>query len=195
MESPDSHKSTLQKAESGKFDCGLSPKLIETERLILREVDPVHDFEGWAATFGDPDTVQYLGIEPMTRQQAWRSMAVIIGHWAIRGYGFFSVIEKASGKWAGRIGHWYPEGWPQPEVGWTLHPDFRGKGYALEAGSACIDYAFQKLDWPEVVHLIAPENTASIRVAEKLGSSFIRKIDCIPGFYDKPCLIYGQKRS
>jgi hypothetical protein len=69
-------------------------KMIETERLILRQVDPVLDFEGWAAAFGDPETVKYLGLEPMARPQAWRSMAVIIGHWAIRGYGFSRSSKK-----------------------------------------------------------------------------------------------------
>jgi len=172
-----------------------SETILETERLILREIDPDHDFEAWAEAFADPDTVRYLGIEVMNRQQAWRSMATMIGHWQIRGYGFMSVIEKATGKWAGRIGPWNPEGWPQPEIGWTLHPDFTGKGYATEAGAACIEYAFETLGWDEVIHVIAPENIASINVAEKLGSHYLRTIPNIPGMYDKPCLIYGQDRS
>lgn len=168
--------------------------IIETDRLILREVNPEADFEAWAEAFADPDTVRYLGIGTMNRQQAWRSMATIIGHMSIRGYSFMSVIEKATGKWAGRIGPWFPEGWPQPEVGWTLHPDFCGKGYATEAGRASIEYAFDVLGWDEVVHVIAPENIASIRVAEKLGSEYLRTIPNIPGMYDKPCLVYGQSK-
>ena len=55
-------------------------------------------------------------------------MALAIGHWAIRGYGFFSVEHRATGAWVGRVGPWYPEGWPAPEVGWTLSPDHRGRG-------------------------------------------------------------------
>ncbi len=169
--------------------------IFETKRLILREVNPEHDFEGWAETFADPDTVKYLGVEPMNRNQAWRSMAVIIGHMSMRGFSFLSVIEKETGRWVGRIGHWFPEGYSRREVGWTLHPDYRGKGYALEAGQACIDYAFETLGWDEVVHLIAPENIASIRVAEKLGSRLFERLDSMPGFYEKPILVYGQSRK
>jgi ribosomal-protein-alanine N-acetyltransferase len=58
--------------------------IIETERLILRPVDPERDFEGWAKAMADEETVRYLGTKPMSRAQAWRSMAVVMGHWAIR---------------------------------------------------------------------------------------------------------------
>jgi RimJ/RimL family protein N-acetyltransferase len=59
--------------------------IIETERLILREIDPEHDFESWAETMADENTVRYLGSKPMIRAQAWRSMAMMIGHWTMRG--------------------------------------------------------------------------------------------------------------
>jgi RimJ/RimL family protein N-acetyltransferase len=93
---------------------------IETERLILREIDPVRDFESWAKTLADERTVRYLDGKVLDRALAWRNMAAIIGHWEIRGYGFFSVEEKATGEWVGRVGPWYPEGWPEPEIGWTI---------------------------------------------------------------------------
>ena len=72
-------------------------------------------------------------------------MALAMGHWAIRGYGFFSVEHRETGAWVGRIGPWYPEGWPGPEVGWTLSPDHRGRGYATEAARASVEFAFTEL--------------------------------------------------
>ena len=96
--------------------------VIETDRLILRPIDPERDFEGWAHAMADPGTVRYLGMPPMDRAQAWRSMAMAIGHWTIRGFGFFSLELKATGEWVGRVGPWFPEGWPGPEVGWTISP-------------------------------------------------------------------------
>ena len=102
---------------------------IETERLILRPIDPERDFEGWAKSMASEDTVRYLDGRVLDRAMAWRHMAAIIGHWQIRGYGFFSVEEKSTGDWVGRVGPWYPEGWPEPEVGWTISPDYWGNGF------------------------------------------------------------------
>ena len=46
------------------------------------------------------------------------------GSWALNGFGMFSVIEKASGLWLGRIGPWRPDGWPGNEVGWGLVSEY-----------------------------------------------------------------------
>jgi len=166
--------------------------IIETERLILREIDPDRDFEPWAKAMADADTVRYLGTRPMNRAEAWRNMAVVMGHRAIRGYGFFSVEHKATGAWVGRVGPWYPEGWPAPEVGWTLSPDFRGKGYATEAARASIDYAFRELGWRQVIHVILEGNEPSIALAKRVGSALVKEKQGVPGVTDQRVLIYGQ---
>ena len=168
--------------------------MIETERLILRKIDPQRDFEAWAKTMADEETVRYLGTEPMTRPNAWRSMAMVIGHWAILGFGSFSVELKETGEWVGRIGPWQPEGWPGPEVGWTLSPDHLKKGYAAEAARASIDYVFQTLGWSEVIHVIMVGNEPRIALAENLGSRLIRLHQGIPGITDEQVLVYGQSR-
>jgi len=74
--------------------------VLETQRLIIRHVDPAKDFEVWAECFSDPDVMRGLGGGPgMTRAQAWRHMATVIGHQSIHGYSFYSVIDKNSGQW------------------------------------------------------------------------------------------------
>lgn len=166
--------------------------ILKTERLILRPVDPERDFAGWARAMADPATVRYLTGKPMSEADAWRNMAMVVGHWQIRGYGFFSLEDRASGEWVGRVGPWNPHGWPQPEVGWTISPDHLRKGYAAEAGRASIEYAFDVLGWKSVVHVILEGNEASIGVAEKLGSKLIGRQDSLPGVTDTPVLIYGQ---
>jgi RimJ/RimL family protein N-acetyltransferase len=166
--------------------------IIETQRLILRPVDPERDFEGWAKAMADEKTVRYLGMEPMNRAVAWRSMATVMGHWAIRGYGFFSLEHKETGQWVGRVGPWYPEGWPAPEIGWATSPDFLRQGYASEAASASLEYVKTKLGWSSVIHAILDGNEGSIAVAKKIGSEFIRYHDGIPGITDQRVLIYGQ---
>jgi RimJ/RimL family protein N-acetyltransferase len=166
--------------------------IIETDRLILRPINPERDFEDWARTMADASTVRYLGTKPMSRAADWRSMAVVIGHWAIRGYGFFSLEDKKTGKWVGRVGPWYPEGWPAPEVGWTIAPDQRRKGYAAEAARASLDYVFNTLGWHRVVHVILEGNEPSIALATTMGSTLQGEQQGLPGVTDEKVLIFGQ---
>lgn len=167
--------------------------IIETERLILREIDPDADFKAWQEVCADADTMRYIGGEVLSPQMAWRNMALFIGHKYIRGYTMFSVIEKASGAWVGRIGPWYPHGWSAPEIGWTVHPAHTRKGIAKEAAAACVDYVFNDLGWKSVIHQIAEGNIGSIKTAEAIGSHFMRSIDRVPGLIETKCHIYGQK--
>ncbi len=165
---------------------------IETERLILRDIDPERDFEDWARTMGDERTVRYTEGRVLDRARSWRHMAATMGHWQIRGYGFFSVEEKASGEWVGRVGPFFPEGWPAPEIGWTISPDHWNKGYATEAARAALDYVFKTLEWSRVIHVIIQGNERSIAVAEKIGSRLLRTQQGLPGVTDEEILIYGQ---
>ncbi|MCA9733345.1 GNAT family N-acetyltransferase [candidate division KSB1 bacterium] len=144
---------------------------LETERLLLRQFKQ-EDFEEYAAMVADPETMLYVGQgKPMTRSEAWRSMAAILGHWQLRGYGLYAVIEKSSQRLAGRIGLLFPEGWPGIELGWMLAPEFRGKGFALEAAQAVQHHAFHVLQIPELISVIHPENRRSIKLAMKLGET------------------------
>lgn len=147
----------------------MTEPVIETARLILRP-PVVEDFSRWAEFHADPETNRFLGgVQPPP--QTWRTMMAVIGQWAATGEAMFSVIEKDSGLWMGRIGPLHPYGWPGTEVGWSLHPDARGRGYAIEAAAASMDYAVDVLRWTDVIHCIAPANLASARVAERLGST------------------------
>lgn len=111
---------------------------------------------------------------PLTRAEAWRSMAVLLGHWQLRGYGMWAVEEKLTGDFLGRIGLHNPEGWPVLEVGWLLDRAHWGKGLAPEGGAAAIQFAFEQLRLDHISSLIDPRNAPSIRVANKLGMRFER---------------------
>jgi len=166
---------------------------LETERLILRP--PIEsDLDGWAELLGDEETARYIGGH-MPRAAAWRAMAAMTGAWPLRGFSMFSVVEKASGRWIGRLGPWAPEGWPGNEVGWALLKQACGKGYATEGAARTIDWAFDELGWDDVIHTINPENHASIRVAERLGSAW-RGPGAMPApFEHLPVDIWGQTRE
>ena len=142
---------------------------IETERLILRPTR-AEDLDGWARLMGDEEAARFIG-GVQTREGSWRGMAAMAGSWMLHGFGMFSMIEKESGRWVGRTGPWRPEGWPGTEVGWGVVRSAWGRGYATEAAAASIDWAFDNLGWDEVIHCIDPENQASARVAQRLGST------------------------
>jgi hypothetical protein len=105
-----------------------------------------------------------------TPAEVWRILMTCAGAWSLTGVCFFSIIEKETGQWIGRIGPWFPHQWPGTEVGWSLHRDAMGKGYALEAAVASMDYAVDVLGWDDIIHTIDPGNVASAKLAERLGS-------------------------
>ena len=142
---------------------------LETERLVLRPF-ALADADAYALICADPEVMRWVRDgQPLTRAAAWRSIATYLGHWQLRGYGFWALEEKATGRLVGRAGLWNPEGWPGIEVGWLLARDVWGRGYATEAARAALDFAFDRLDAAHVVSVIHPENARSIRVAERLG--------------------------
>ena len=146
----------------------LGPTL-ETDRLLLRPPE-AQDLDGFAELVADEDSARFIGgVQP--RPVAWRQLCVMAGSWATQGFAMFSVIDKTSGRWIGRVGPWLPEGWPGTEVGWSLLRSAWGKGYAVEGAAATIDWAFDHLGWDEVVHCIDPDNIRSAAVAERLGST------------------------
>ncbi len=150
---------------------------LETERLLLRALGP-RDLDAYAAMYADPEVMRFLEHgRPLDRGAAWRSMAVHLGHWRLRGYGQWALVERSSGELVGRAGLWQPEGWPGLEVGWLLARRHWGRGFATEAGGAAVAYAFEVVGVDRVVSLIRPENGASIRVAERLGERFERAIE------------------
>jgi RimJ/RimL family protein N-acetyltransferase len=143
--------------------------ILETERLRLRGWTE-SDFEPYARMMSDSDVARFIG-GVMSRNDAWRSMAAIIGHWALRGYGFWVVERKTDSAFLGRIGLWRPEGWPGLEVGWALDRPYWGDGYATEAARAAFDYGFRSHPVDKLISLIDPKNGPSQRVAARLGAA------------------------
>ena len=148
----------------------VSAPLLRTARLTLRPPN-LDDLDGWYAFVRDETAMTHLGGETLSRHEAWRQLCTMAGSWQVQGYGMFSVIETATGEWVGRIGPWQPADWAGPEVGWGLRTAFAGRGYAYEAAAASMDYVVDVLGWPRIIHTIVPENTRSIALARRLGST------------------------
>lgn len=159
---------------------------LETDRLIMRP--PVEaDLEGWAAFDGDERATEFFG-GPKGRAASWEFLSSAAGMWALRGCGLFSVLEKGSGRWIGRIGPWKPEG-ATAEIGWAILPSIWGNGYATEGARAAIDWVIDTLGWTQICHCIDAQNAASIAVAQRLGSQWLRSDFDAHG---KVTQVYGQ---
>ncbi|MCW8807166.1 MAG: GNAT family N-acetyltransferase [Rhodanobacter sp.] len=165
---------------------------LETERLILRPTR-AEDFDAYAENMADALAAHFIGGK-QSRPAAWRSFLTLAGAWSIQGFAMFSVIEKSTGKWVGRLGPWQPEGWPGTEIGWGLARSAWGKGYAYEGCVAAIDWAFDELGWSEVIHSIHPDNHASQALARRLGSTCHGSCKMPPPYEQAQAEMWGQTR-
>jgi RimJ/RimL family protein N-acetyltransferase len=166
--------------------------VLETPRLILR-APQAGDEPHFLALMGDAENSRFIG-GPQAPDLAWRGFAALVGHWHLRGYGVFCVIEKETGAWAGRVGAINYFGWPSPEIGWTIHKSRWGRGYATEAAAAALDWAVGQLGWERTIHLIVKENTPSQAVARKLGSADTGDDVYLP-FADATPDVWGQSAA
>jgi RimJ/RimL family protein N-acetyltransferase len=166
---------------------------LETSRLVLRP-PRAEDLDPLAAMMTDAEATQFIGgVTP--RSVTWRALMTMIGAWHAHGFAMFSVCEKATGRWVGRLGPWMPEGWPGPEVGWAIVRDCWGRGYATEGAVAATDWAFDHLGWSRVIHSIDPANVASQVVARKLGSRNLGPGSLPPPLQESRVDIWGQSRE
>jgi RimJ/RimL family protein N-acetyltransferase len=176
---------------------------LETERLVLRKPEPA-DRDGYAEIWGDPEVVRFLGGRTQTPDEAARGIERMLKQWDRHGVGLFSVLRKDDERLVGRVGYllWDPERWVNAmheeledplelEIGWVIASAFWNQGYATEAAAACRDHAFDELGRDRVISLIAPENDASIRVAEKIGERYERDVEIMVG----PVGLYSLEKA
>ena len=140
---------------------------LETERLILRPPQR-DDMDAWVEFHADPVVMEHLG-GVQGPELTWRAVCAMTGSWTINGFSMFSIIEKSSGQWIGRLGPWKPEGWPGTEIGWGLSRAAWGKGYATEISTGLLRFAFEEASLPEVVATHDKANVASRNVLLKSG--------------------------
>lgn len=162
--------------------------ILETSRLLLRPLVS-SDLDSFAEIVADPKVQEFLG-GPQDRKTAWWTMARILGHEALRGWSHNAIIKKSTGELIGRSGLWEPLGWPGIEVGWILASAHWNQGYATEAALTWKTWAFNTLGLNELISVIEPGNTRSIRVAERIGHRLLRT-QVVDG---RESLIYGQNR-
>lgn len=165
--------------------------VLVTDRLRLRGWS-LDDLPAFTRLNANPDFMTYFGNgQPITQTDSWKVMATIAGHWHLTGFGLWLVEERDTGAFVGRVGLIHMDEWPATEVGWGIHPEHWGKGYATEAAAASAYWGFQNLSLDSLISIIDPRNQPSIAVAERLGEQF----DRTDFFKDRDCSIYKVSKT
>ena len=165
---------------------------LTTERLLITAMTLDH-WEEYAAAWADPRLTEFIGGEPRNRNTSWGKFVQGIGLWSLLGYGYWSFIDRTSGKFLGNGGlaqfeRGIPELQDYPEAGWAFASNSWGKGYETEAMTAILDWA-DATNLGEIRCIIDPGNTASHNVAAKLGfAKFAESHDVIGELF-----IYSRK--
>ncbi len=142
--------------------------VLQTERLTLRAPEAA-DWPAFHAFITDERSI-FVRSGPIDEGKSWRAFGHVIGHWVLRGWGSFIITARDSVQALGMAGPWFPAGWPERELGWSLwSPEAEGKGIALEAVQAARRFAFGPLGWQTAVSYIDPANTRSAALAQRLG--------------------------
>ena len=166
--------------------------IFETKRLLLRR-QVLEDLDALWALYCNPEITKYILDAPKTYEEAKEELEWFMnGHPRHPELGLWATIHKETGRFIGRCGllPWTLEGQNEVEVAYSLAQDFWGQGLATEAAQGILQYGFEKLNLARMLCLIDPANTASQRVAEKIGMTLERKVDGIDGD-NLPTLIYS----
>lgn len=158
---------------------------LRTDRLLLRQWR-AEDIEPYSRFFANQDTAQYFGGR-RNPDDAWRHMAMMIGHWQLNDFGYWAVEELKDKTFVGCVGLWKSVDWPELELGYWIDDRQQRKGFAEEAAIACIRYAQNTLKASSLVSYIVSENLPSQKLAMKLGAKLVQEVELLE---QGPHLVY-----
>ena len=169
-----------------------SRKILETTRLVLRELTP-DDSQDFFLLNSDPEVMRYTGDTPFDDVSEAHKMLSNYDQYRKYGVGRWAVIGKENGRFLGFCGLKYSADVDEYDIGFRFFREQWNKGYATEAAKACVDYAFNNINLNMIVGRAMKANTASIKVLSKIGLSYwkddacgmadgvIYKIERVPG--------------
>jgi len=166
-------------------------QIIETSRLILRELTP-SDADALARILSEPETMRYYPA-PLDCAKVEEWIARQIRRYAVDGHGLWAMILKSNRELVGDCGLTVQEveGTKEIEIGYHVRRDLWGQGLATEAARACRDLGFALRSVDRLISLIHPENLPSRRVAEKNGMTVEKEIL----WHDLRHLVYSVRRN
>jgi RimJ/RimL family protein N-acetyltransferase len=165
----------------------------ETARLRFSR-HALGDYVDSAAMWAEAETTRHIGGTPSTPEESWARLLRNVGHWAVAGYGFWVIRDRATGRFMGEVGlkqfrRDLDPAWESlPEIGWVLAPWARGRGMASEAAAAVLAWGDRHLAGARTLCLIDPDNAASLRVAAKCGFSDMSRVS----YRDKTVIILDR---
>jgi RimJ/RimL family protein N-acetyltransferase len=164
------------------------PLPIETDRLLIRAVDPEEDSGAMAAVYCDPEVMWLIPEGPLKGVEAVeKELEKHAADQTQRGFSYWAVVERESGRVIGDAGFGIFEETGDIELGYTIARDRWGRGYATEAAAGCLAAGLTHLGVERIVAVIDSRNENSIRVAERIGMERIEEIEA----HRRPHLIYA----
>jgi RimJ/RimL family protein N-acetyltransferase len=160
--------------------------ILETPRLLLRE-NVLEDAPFFLELNSDPEVTQHTGDGAFKNvEEAEAIVRYVIAQYEANGYGRWLVSLKETGESLGWCGLKYHSDSGDTDLGYRLMKRYWGKGYATEAGRACLDYGFKEFGLKRIIGRVATGNLASIQVLKKLGMTFFGE----DHLHDSPAYIY-----
>ncbi|MFY1046382.1 GNAT family N-acetyltransferase [Chryseobacterium sp. GP-SGM7] len=164
-------------------------KILETNRLLLREFEII-DAESFYELNLNPNVIKYTGNSAFKDIDEAREFLENYSDYHKNGYGRWAVIDKFTNQFLGWCGLKYDEKLDETDIGFRFFEHFWNQGLATESAKACIDYGFKELNLKTILGRAMKENTASIKVLEKIGLQYEKDFD----FDGKDGLIYKIDR-
>lgn len=155
-------------------------KIAETQRLILREFN-VDDAAQMYALNNDPDVIRFTGDPPFANVAEARSFLENYDQYRKFGYGRWAVTDKISGEFLGWCGLKFDPSTGETDIGFRFFKIHWNKGYATESARECLKNGFGKLKLERIIGRAMKENSASVKVLEKLGMAYESEFDFFRG--------------
>jgi ribosomal-protein-alanine N-acetyltransferase len=150
-----------------------------------------NDADSVFAMRSDEEVMRFIRAPQTNPKEAENWIKLISSRWESEKIGFCAIIEKKSNRFIGWCGLWRLTETKEIEVGYALFKEFWGRGYAVEASEALLQYGFEQLGLEKIVAVASPENRSSRRVMEKLGMTF----DYTGIFYERNLVHYTLTRD
>lgn len=158
--------------------------LIETERLLLREIT-LDDTEEMFQLYSNPDVLKYTGESPVVSMEEMElAIQIRINNYKKYGYGRWATFLKDEMQFIGWAGLAYLPEFDEIDLGYRFLPNYWGMGFATEASQAILTYGFDKLELKRIIAIAMKENKASIKVMGKVGMEFDKFAPYEPGGED-----------
>ena len=151
---------------------------IQTDRLYMR-VGGVDDLDELDRYFSS-DASRYVG-GPRPRSASWEALCAGVGHWHLRGFGLWIILDRETGAQLGIAGLSQPDGWPEPELVWVIYDQYSGQGIATEAIQGCRIAAAEHFGIRRPISLLRPEHQPLVKMVERMGAEHIGDVE-IPEF-------------